>query len=283
MEQPLAAPIQRLISSARLVGGILLLLALALPVEAATPPKRLPSLASLIPPTAAQALATQDSFVLTAKAGDGPSILPAYAGSEALRAALGAEKPGLVVEALYVLRRPSPESPEAELRRIYSTLLAISSLEGIEYWSASRQTMRTFYAESWRIDSPESAQRLPDAQAPATGPLPASALYYTYQRDLSFGANKYSYDYRAYPEGIGLEMINLTKMTYKGIPLLSPKALKVRVLIVQAEEALLFYVVSAADVPSLPFVRGKVQESVTNRAEALYKWFVARQGISARP
>jgi hypothetical protein len=138
--------------------------------------------------------------------------------------------------------------------------------------------MRTFYAESWRIDGPETKNRLPDAQAPETGPLPHTATYFSHQRDLTFGANDYSYYFQTYPEAAGFESINLTTLTYKGIPILRPKTLKIRLLVVQSEEALLFYVASSADVANLPFVKGKVQESITNRAEALFKWFVARQG-----
>jgi hypothetical protein len=241
------------------------------------PPQILPGLTSLLPASTYAELMKSGSIVQTAPEGQGPVLLPAHAASASIRSALASEKPNLIVEALYLYHRPRPADPQAELRSLYGTLLSISSLEGIQYWSASRQKMRTFYAESYRIDGPKSKRRLPDLAAPAAGPLPSAATCYAFQRDLTFGPNVYRYDYAVSPEAILLESTNMTSMTYLALPLMAPGGLKVRLLVIQTDEALLFYVASGANAPSLGIIRDKVEESITNRAVALCKWFEGKQ------
>jgi len=249
----------------------------ASPQATPTAPQTLPGLSSLLPASTYAELMKSGSIVQTAPEGKGPVLLPAHASSASIRSALAGEKPNLIVEALYLYRRPRPSDPQAELRSLYGTLLSISSLEGIQYWSASRQKMRTFYAESYRIDDPKAKRRLPDLAAPTTGPLPAAATCYAFQRDLTFGSNVYRYDYAVSPEAILLENTNMTSMTYLALPLMAPGGLKVRLLVIQTDEALLFYVASGANAPSLGIIRDKVEESITNRAVALYKWFEGKQ------
>lgn len=246
------------------------------------PGGKLPALSELLPSSAVAELETNGKIVRTAPKGEGPSLLPTQRGAQAVAARLAAEKPSLLVEALYLYRRPSPGDEAGELREVYATLLGISTLQGIEYWSASRKKMRTFYAESWRIDGPETRIRLPDPSAPATGPLPALADYYAYQHDLTFGANVYRVSYSTFGGAVLLELVNMTTLGYYGIPVLKPDGLRVRLLVIQAREGLLFYATSAGDVPGLSVIRDKVEESVTNRAEALFKWFSARL-VASRP
>jgi hypothetical protein len=237
----------------------------------------LPTLRSLVPADAWNELLSQGSAARVGKAGDGLRLVPNFAPAALVRDAITTENPSLLVESLYVYRRDRPRDATAELRSLYGTLLAISSLEGIQYWSATRKTMRTFYAESYRIDGPDTRKRLPDATAPTAGPLPSTETYYSFQRDLTFGPNVYRCGYKTFADAVMLESVNLTSLTYIGIPVMGPNGLRIRLFVIQSDDAILFYAVSSADVPSLPIVTDKVQESITNRTEALFKWFSARQ------
>jgi hypothetical protein len=255
----------------------LAIMALICPLAAETVAvPRLPSLDALIKPAVLQELRSSGKVVKVNTSDSLPTLIPDYSGAAAFRDALAAEKPKLLVEAIYILPRPAPVDATAELKALYGTVLAISSLEGTQYYSASRKQMRTFYAESYRIDGPDTRKRIPDAVSPA-GKLPEAETYYAFQRDLTFGPNVYRCAYRTYPEAVSLESVNLTSLTYIGIPVMQPNRLKIRLLIVQCSDALLFYVVNAADVPAIPLVRDKVEESISNRTEALFKWFEARE------
>jgi len=242
-------------------------------VSAATAGGALPSAADLIGRAAFdEALASGKAVRLSS--GSAPSLLPAHQAAEALRAALAAEKPTVLVEAAFVLPRKAPDEATgraAELASIYGLLRSLGSLQGIEYWSASRNKWRTFYAESYRIDGLETKRKLADPPAPAPGAVPAAEGVFAFQRDLSFGSNYYRYDFRSFADAVSLESTNLTRMSYGPVPVMAVGALKTRLLVIQARDAILFYAASGADAPSI--FRGKLEDSFGNRAEALFRWF----------
>jgi hypothetical protein len=233
------------------------------------------SLASLFPADTAALLASSGKAVSTS-AGK-LSLIPNHPASAAIREAVEKEKPSLVVEAVFALTRPKPASAAAaqtELASIYGILRSLGSLQGIEYYSASRKTMRTFYAESYIIDGPDSKTALIDPKAPIAGAIPQSETVYAFQRDLSFGANRYRYEYASFPDAIRLSSSNLTKMSYGIVPVAAPGELSTRLLVIQTDDAILFYAASGAKAPGL--VSGKLKDSFANRAEALFRWFSAK-------
>jgi hypothetical protein len=206
-----------------------------------------------------------------------PKFLPWHEGSAEIASAITAQHPDLLVEAVFFLPRASVDSNparESELAAIYGLLRSFSSLEGIEYYSASRKTMRTFYAESYRIADPTSRTRVPDPPPPKPGAIPASEVLFSYQRDLSFGANVYRYDFSTRRDAIAFTCVNQTRMSYGIMPVLAPKALATRVLIIRASDGILFYAASGADAPGI--FRAKLNDSFGNRAEALFGWFSSR-------
>jgi hypothetical protein len=236
---------------------------------------------AFLPRSAAELLGAEAYGEATAKGkavrvsqGGLPTLLPSHPAAEAFRAAISAEKPGVLVEAAFVLPRklsPASGAAAAELASIYGLLGSLGSLEGIQYWSASRNTWRTFYAESYRVDGPDTKRRLADPPPPRPGAIPSSESVFAFQRDLSFGANLYRYEFRSFAEAASLESTNLTRMSYGIVPVLAPEALRTRVLVLQARDALVFYAASGANAPGI--FRGKLEESFGNRAEALFRWF----------
>lgn len=212
-----------------------------------------------------------------------PGLLPRHSAAAAMRAAIAAENPSILVEAVFVLpRAKSADAPlqgpaasrAGELASIYGIVRSLSSLQGIQYYSASRKTMRTFYSESYVIDGPDTRVRMPDPGIPSPGMLPAAETLYAFQRDLSFGGNLYRYDFATHPDAVAIRCTNLTRMSYRLIPVLAPKALVTRILIVQADDAIIFYAASGARAPGV--FKDKIEDSFSNRAEALFKWFSAK-------
>lgn len=228
-------------------------------------------LAALVPGDRAAALVRGEELRRSAT---GREAAAAWAPSHPLSArvvsGLGTEEPDVVVEALYLWKKPRPAPADAELLAVYNVLRAVGSLQGIEYWSASRQTMRLFYEESWRVVSPEDRTRVPDQRVASVPPLETFTVW---QKDLSFGGNLNSLDYRSAPDGVLLESVNLTRMYYKFVPVASPGSLRVRVLALNTDEGILFWAVSSARAAVVPGIRGKLEDSFGNRAEALFRWF----------
>lgn len=213
--------------------------------------------------------------VASGDAASQPMLVPASSASRVLKTTIAKERPNLLVEAVFFLERTTPTVPAEETRAIYGLLRSFGSLEGIEYWSASRKTWRVFYAESYRIDGPETKRRLPDETPPAE--VPPSEELFAFQRDLSFGANIYRYRLSSHEGGtILLEQTNLTRMNYGLMPMLGAEGLRTRLLVIPTREGIVFYAASVADAPSLPLIRTKLENSFSNRAAALFRWFSER-------
>jgi hypothetical protein len=204
-----------------------------------------------------------------------PSMLPFHEASKSIRADIESEQPGILVEAVFTLSRPAPASQEAaaaELASIYGLLRSVGSLEGIEYYSQSRKKMRTFYAESYRIEGPKGTVRIADPPFPAIREIPVQETLFVFQRDLSFGANRYKYIFENAGDAVTVKAVNLTRMYYGILPVFAPGALTTRLLIVPASDGIIFYAVSWAHAPGM--MKSKIRDSFGNRAEALFRWFV---------
>lgn len=230
-------------------------------------------LASRVPADRASALVRGEEFRRSSAGREADlAWAPSHPLAARVQSDLRSEEPDVVVEALYLWKKPRSASPEAELLAVYNVLRAVGTLQGIEYWSASRRTMRLFYEESWRVVSSEDRTRVPDQRLTS---LPPSETFTVWQKDLSFGGNLYRLDYRTSPDGVLLESVNLTRMYYKFVPVAAPGALKVRVLALNTDEGILFWAVSSARAAVVPGVRGKLEDSFGNRAEAVFRWFAS--------
>jgi hypothetical protein len=211
-----------------------------------------------------------------------PLLIPRHAGLRRLVDGLMGElEPGLFVESLYRYEKPAGPGgdpaagrwTEDERLRLYNEVLALSSLAGIQYYSASRKTMRTFYEYSRIIDGPETRQVLAD---PAFAVVPPEQRLYARQRDLTFGDNIYQYDFLAGDDSLIFVQRNLTAMNAGIIPAVGKNRLRSVAAVIDAGDALLIYIASMARAASLPGLGGRISNSFTNRAEAILKWFAGR-------
>jgi hypothetical protein len=213
------------------------------------------------------------------RTGSGPSLalLPAHASAEGIRAALLAEKPSIVVETVFALPRKAPPDStgrKAELAAIYGLMRSFSTLKGIEYYSISHKAMRVLYVESYRIDDEVKRSPLPDQTAPEADAIPATETILAFQKDLSLGSNVYRYSFESFPDSVLVEATNLTRMSFGIVPMVAPEGFRTRILVIAADDAIVFYSVSTANPPGI--VRSRLGESLANRAEALFRWFSAK-------
>lgn len=208
------------------------------------------------------------------------SIAPRHPAAEAIRSDLAAEAPDVVVEALFLLRGPRSVDPTAETLAAYNVLRAIGSLEGIEYYSASKGRMRTLYEASYLVAGPGDDAKRPDERLAG---LPAyEETLYARQKDTSFGDNRYRLTLSSGPGFVRQSSTNITRMSIGIVPVAAQEAVNVRLLVVSADEGLLFYVASSAKAAILPGLRGRLEESFVNRAAAAFTWF-SRGMEAARP
>jgi hypothetical protein len=182
-------------------------------------------------------------------------------------------KPSFFVENLSLYRKPQVQArawTDAERTALYNESLALSSLAGIRYYSASRKEMRTFYESSVVVAGSDGKNPLPD---PVYAFPPSQLVVYARQKDLSFGDNVYRYQYHARSDSLVFIQENLTSMNYGIIPAVGKNKLRSMVAVFDAGEYLLIYVVSMAKAASLPGMGERVGSSFSTRTEAILKWF----------
>ena len=235
------------------------------------------SLENLVGSEQARALISGENTVLAQFNNLQPRLAPRHEAIAGLiESTLGELNPGIMVETLNLYTKPAGAGQnwsEDEAASLYNNLLALSSLAGIEYFSASRGTMRTFYETSTVIDGPTSKNPLPD---PFHSFPPMSYSLYARQKDLTFGDNVYEYEFFNYPGAMIFVQQNITPLTYGIITAVGRNRLHSVVGIFDAGDYILVYAASMARAASLPGMRDRMRDSFSNRAEAVFKWFSAR-------
>jgi hypothetical protein len=204
-----------------------------------------------------------------------PALAPRHGELQILLEGILAElETGILAESLIRYEKPpsafQPVWSGAERAALFNGALAISSLEGIQYYSASRGTMRTFYEYSRIIDSPDAKRELPD---PRYTEPPAGLSLYARQRDLTFGDNIYEYRYYAGPDSLIFVQRNLTALKIGIISAVGRDKLRSLVTVIDAGDSLLVYAVSLARASALPGLGTRIGDSFTNRAQAILGWF----------
>jgi hypothetical protein len=204
-----------------------------------------------------------------------PRLLPRHTGLAALVAEnMGSLAPNLFVETLSLYRKPSAAVwTEAEQIRLLNQLTALSSLAGIQYYSASRKTMRVFYESSRVIDNPTDKNSLPD---PVFTALPDLLALYARQKDLTFGDNIYRFVYYTNRDSIFFVQENLTAMTAGIIPAVGKNKFRSLLAVLDTGDFLLIYAAGMAKAASVPGMGDRIGASFTNRAKAILEWFAGR-------
>ena len=233
------------------------------------------NLEDLVGQTQASALIAGEKPVLAQFKDSRPQLTPRHGVLLGLVEAICQDlEPSVVVETMHLYTKPPKAEKDAwsvqEEAELYNGVLALSTLAGLEYFSASRGAMRIFYETSVVIDGPSTKKPLPD---PAySRPLPELSIY-ARQKDLTFGDNIYQYHYYTAPGALIFTQQNLTSLTYGIIPAVGKNKLRTVVAVLDSGDYILIYAVSMAKAASLPGMKERVGNSFANRAEAVVNWF----------
>jgi hypothetical protein len=253
------------------IAAVLAALVLAAPVFGASPEE-------LLEPAQAAALRSGERPAETQFRNPVPLLLPRHEGVRRIVEDIRQElDPGIMVETLFLYAKPAgsarPQWTGAEQTALLNETLALSTLAGLQYYSASRGLMRIFYESSTVIDGPSAKNPLPD---PFYSTPPWELVVYARQKDLTFGDNIYRYDYHVLPGALVFIQQNLTSMTAGIIPAVGRNKLRSAVAVIDAGEYLLVYAVSMARAAALPGLKDRIGNSFANRASAILTWFSAQ-------
>lgn len=173
----------------------------------------------------------------------------------------------LGVEVVFV----SPQSGDTmDMASEAEVLLMISGLEGLHYFSASRNRMRVLFEESFVVDGPESLRRVAD---PAGVEPPDSFDMFVFQRDGTFGANLFQVDVEVTSSMVHMRFVNLTSFRYGPIRLISPYDLRLHIFLIRIGNGVYYYAAIGADSRGIGLLKGRISDSFYNRLSALYSWY----------
>jgi len=205
----------------------------------------------------------------------GPRLLPRHKELQRLIADIQSSlEPNLLVETLSLYRKPNAANWDmVQQTHLLNQLTALSTLAGIQYYSESRKTMRTFYETSQVIDNPAQKNPLPD---PVYAALPDSVTLYARQKDLTFGDNVYTFNFKTGGDFIFFIQENLTGMNAGIIPVLGKNKCRTLIAVIDAGDSLLLYSIGMAKATPVPGMSDRIGASFTNRSKAVLKWFAGR-------
>lgn len=189
---------------------------------------------------------------------------------------IGEISPNVGVESLFLLEVPGlsvsghTRQGREDLLKIYNTLRSVSSLEGVEYYSASRQRMRIFFKEAYVINDISSRERVSD---PLVESVPREEVLLIHQRDLTFGKNTSEAVYRHSEDVINLSLTNLGIMRYALIPFIQERGMRTHLIVLPMEGYIGFYAYCGVETISFLGIEKSKSDSFYNRMKALYTWF----------
>ena len=181
--------------------------------------------------------------------------------------------PGILVESLFLYRKPHGRSApwsEAERAGVFNSVVALSTLAGLQYFSITRNSMRTFYDFSRVIDNPGNRAPMPD---PWFSRPPQTLSLYARQRDSTFGDNVYRFTYRAGADYVLFMQENLTPMTAGIVPAIGRNRFRMVMAVIDAGDSLLIYAAAMARATPAPGMGDRIGASFNNRLDAVLQWF----------
>ncbi len=222
-----------------------------------------------------QRLERETSLQYTFKGTQNLALFPALPIKARIEPEVARVKPTIGVE-LLMLFNPDIADTLAQMReseyhlRIYNVLRSISTLKGIEYYSASRKRMRTFFYDAYAIESPDNRKKRGD---PLVWSIPPNSSIYTYMKDSSLGNYVAEIRYHYHFDYFSMSIRNQTLLSWFIFPLVQPQKLNMFVLIVPRGDQLLFYGLSYVNASNIFGIAESKTASFYNRLIALFNWF----------
>ena len=244
--------------------GVLLAIAVAASTAGACPTK----LTQMIPDGVVRERLQQQGIQVPLPAGATPELVPELPSRSAIAASVAAIGVTYGAEVLRLLPGGS-----CDWTALYNHLRAVSTLQGIEYFSDSRGHYRTLYQRSHAIVGPADRTPQPD---PVASSVPRHSSLFLEQEDSTFGSNVYQADFRFDGVSIVMQMENLTTMWWGILPLVAEGDFRSVVTITPTDRGLLFYASAAIHAADLDFARERAQTSLGYRLDALEGWLRQR-------
>jgi hypothetical protein len=250
----------------RIVLVAIQMLVLALPALAEEP------FARYVPAVTLKNLRAGEILSATIPADGHLDYLPAVSSRDFISGKIAAAPITVGVEVLGMLSGPEMSSPDGWLA-LYNTLHAVSTMQGMTYYSVSHGAREVLFKYSFAIDGVRQAARIPD---PVFTAIPAENKLMTLQEDTSFGRTLYEESYLYRGDHMVATIENLTNVNILFIPIIQPRNLVSQFTLVPVGKEVLFYGVCYLR-SGMPLGDHTSREaSLRNRLFAMADWLKAR-------
>ncbi|MEE1211452.1 MAG: DUF6675 family protein [Treponema sp.] len=146
---------------------------------------------------------------------------------------------------------------------------SISKMQGMKYIHNGGRS-DVLYSKSYAIASVDSF-------APVADPVEGQAdglVIYAYQHDHTFGDTKYKLTYRQKDNVLWSNFLSQIPMGMLGVKAVMAENMETNVLCIDVGDALLLYLNADVNAKKLVGIRGQIEDSMTVRMDAIYKWFM---------
>ncbi len=142
-------------------------------------------------------------------------------------------------------------------------------MKGLLVYSESLKKMETFIYDSYRVDSIDTKQRLPD---PSENIAPNSAVYFLYQKEEQTGDVYSKMEYVSHGTWFEVRLTNETPLKYLIFTLVAPRELTTSFYLVPLDDKIVLYGITVAKTPALLGLEKLKRKSFFNRMNALASW-----------
>ncbi len=226
------------------------------------------SLEELFPDRSSLARELRISGEVTFSMNDGidTSMVPEVSLSSEVRDTLETGPDIMGIRSLFLLPFPEKEEP---LVFLINSMTNVSSLEGIEYYSASRNRNRTLFNRAYVLSSPAGDSPAPD---PTFTVLPEEFTLPVFLEDTTFGEARYELSFKTSGDCILATLVNRTPLSLGPLKVTDSGDTVFTLLAVPMNNSLLLFASGTAKPGAGVLFRGSVERSLYNRIYALKEW-----------
>jgi hypothetical protein len=195
-------------------------------------------------------------------------LIPRHPLAERIEDRLSSARPNVLTETLVLVRRGVTDE---EYLTLYNSLRRVSELAEIEYYNPEKDKWHPLFNASYRVSSKDSDSPLPD---PVVRRIPRKEDILVRQELPPFGETVSRYSYTARDGAVHFSGRNLSRITYRGFPVVGEDDMVTQFLLIREDDYLLVYGVGGARVFNfLGLLSGVIDNSFTSRTTGLFDWY----------
>lgn len=170
----------------------------------------------------------------------------------------------------FLLKQSGSSAKDITIDDVARVCRSVSKMQGMMYHSSTKKKDMVLYKKCYMVSGLGSKEPIPDQN---TGNADGQVSY-CLQDDNSFGENTYKLSYFQQGDTLLMEFTILDKMGFLGVYPIKPEKMKINVLVTDCGDSLVLYLCTDLDAENPMLVRKQIPESMGERMDAIYKWFI---------